>query len=820
MIEGQGTDLMARERDLEQRLMVGLGADRYYEKMLRQGEERSRPGVQLLRKVIPPLAEAVAQWVQDAKDGKAARAAGVALYAGQFEPTDIAYITARVCLSSFGQGHKLTSAAMTLTRTLEAATLSAALREKDVKAWKRLNTKAEKCPYPGKRYILVKKAMEKASVKRITWTISEKVRLGSTLIEMCAETSGLFDIVNIAEGKRTIAYIQARAETLEWLDMAHQRCSLQAPHYLPMVVPPRNWRTTTGGGYYDDGLPLYLIASVRRGLRARQGYEEELRHRDMPMVYDAINAIQGTPWRVNKGVLRVLKEVWESGSSLGKLPSSDKIPLPASPWADNPIPRDTEEGKAFLATLARTHEANEKLAHKRRAVIAKLYIAETYEQYERIYFPHVLDWRGRIYPVPPHVNPQSDDSGRALIEFADGVPLGDDGAYWLAVHGANCYGVDKVPFEERVQWVEEHQDAIFDAAVNPLNGTRFWVDAEDPYMFLAFCMEWAGLAMHVGNGGAQEDFVSHLPVSWDGSCNGLQNFSAMLRDPVGGAATNLVPQEYPADIYQRVADVASKQVTVDAANGEVNASYWLGKVTRKIAKRPTMTLPYGSGKYGFRDQLRAELQAYKIAHQENYLRGDEFLCSVYLANVLHDALGQVVVAARTAMEWLREASLVAAQEGLPVWWTTPAGFPVMQDYRQTIGKQIDFHASGQRYQLTVHIETDKLDKKKQAQGISPNFVHSLDAAHLMRTVVRCMPEGIKHFAMVHDSYGAHAGHATTLHRVLREAFVEQYSGNVLEDFRTELHEQVNEKLRSKLPSVPPMGDLDLTAVMQSAYFFA
>ena len=29
----------------------------------------------------------------------------------------------------------------------------------------------------------------------------------------------------------------------------------------------------------------------------------------------------------------------------------------------------------------------------------------------------------------------------------------------------------------------------------------------------------------------------------------------MLRDPIGGAATNLVPAEVPADLYQEVADV-------------------------------------------------------------------------------------------------------------------------------------------------------------------------------------------------------------------------------------------------------------------------
>jgi DNA-directed RNA polymerase len=825
MIDAQGTEMMERQRWLEQR-SIGLGVSRYYESLARGGEGRSAPGLTLMRKIIPPLAGAIGQWVQDAKDGKAARQAGVALFVGQFEPEDVAFMTARAVINAFGShlGRSLTSVAYDLANLIEEATASEAFQKADPKAWKRLNTKVERCPYPGKRYILVRKAMDKAQVKRISWGKTEKIRLGVALIEMCAETTQMFDLVAVwntglraTKKARTVLRIVPRPDTLSWLDQAHQRGSLQAPVHLPMVVPPQPWKTIRGGGYYDRGLRLRLINAKR----INRAYEEELRHRDMPMVYDSINAIQSTPWRINQGVLRVLRDAWDSKSRIGKLPGADPLPLPACPWGVGPMPSMDEPGvKDYIALKGRINEVNEKSESKRLALISKLTVAEEFEQYERIYFPHVLDWRGRVYPVVPYLNPQADDTGRALLEFADGVPLGAEGAYWLAVHGANSYGNDKVTFDERVQWVEEHQDAILDSALNPFNGTRFWADADDPYMFLAFCMEWAGLAMHVGNGGSQDDFVSHLPVSWDGSCNGLQNFSAMLRDPVGGAATNLVPQEYPADIYQRVADVASKQVTVDAANGEVNASYWLGKVTRRVAKRPTMTLPYGSGKYGFRDQLRAELQAYKMEHQENYLKGDEFLCSMYLANVLYDALGQVVVAARHAMDWLKEVSQVAAREGLPIWWTTPSGFAVMQDYREWIGKQVDFHARGRRLQITVMIESDKLDKRKQAQGVSPNFVHSLDAAHLMRTVVLCMHQGIKHFAMVHDSYGTHAGNAAALRDVLRQAFVEQYSSDVLGQLREQLIEQIPEKYRDLLPPVPPVGDLDLTAVMQSEYFFA
>jgi len=809
-------ELMRRECELEKEA-VGLGQGRYYSTLAARGLEESQPGGWMIKKMITPLAAEITQWVKDAEDGKASRNAGLALFLSQFDPFDVAFITARKVVASFDGTGRLTNAAMGLTRMLEEASMSDALRKADPKAWKRLQTKIERCPYPNKRYILTRKAMGQAQVKRISWSLTDRVRLGVHLIALCADTSGAFTIeARFVNKNHSVNFLVPHQETLDKLAEAHERCALNSPWYLPMVVPPRPWTTLRDGGYLDTrGLRRWLVNSHALD----KSYIEALKEAPMPMVYEAVNAVQATPWRINRRVHEVLRDLWDAGSTLGKLPARDNLPLPSAPWTDEPD-HDTDEYKAHRASLARTHEANGKLRGKRLALQSKLYVADKFSEYDAIYFPHCVDFRGRLYPVPPLVNPQADDTGRAMLEFAAGVELGEDGAWWLAIHGANTFGFDKVPFDNRVQWVEEHQDAIRDSALNPLDGERFWCGADDPFMFLAFCFEWAKLQDWVGSGQPQEQFSSHLPVAWDGSCNGLQNFSAMLRDPIGGAATNLVPSPTPADIYQRVADVASAQVERDAANGEVNAVYWKGKVARKIAKRPTMTLPYGSGRYGFRDQLRSELQKIRLDEGQSYIKGDEFLCSMYLANVLYDALSQVVVAARTAMDWLKDASKPVAAAGMPVRWTAPTGFIVQQEYHEQLGQVANCTVGGRRYQVLVHITTDKIDKRKQAQGISPNFVHSLDAAHLMRTVSLCREAGVVDFAMVHDSYGTHAGNAAIMHAKLREAFVAQYSGNVLADLRLELLQQVPEADRDKVPGVPPQGDLDLTAVLQSEYFFA
>jgi DNA-directed RNA polymerase len=92
---------------------------------------------------------------------------------------------------------------------------------------------------------------------------------------------------------------------------------------------------------------------------------------------------------------------------------------------------------------------------------------------DTIYMPHNLDFRGRAYPIPPHLNHIGDDLSRALLIFAEGKPLGIQGLRWLKIHLANLYGYDKAPFADRVKWAEENMAHIKESATNPLKVPPF-----------------------------------------------------------------------------------------------------------------------------------------------------------------------------------------------------------------------------------------------------------------------------------------------------------------------------------------------------------
>jgi len=175
------------------------------------------------------------------------------------------------------------------------------------------------------------------------------------------------------------------------------------------------------------------------------------------------------------------------------------------------------------------------------------------------------------------------------------------------------------------------------------------------------------------------------------------------------------------------------------------------------------------------------------------------------------------------MGWLQEVSRVVAKENLPLRWTTPAGFPVLQDYKKMNKSQIRTMLMGKTSKLNVRTaDAVKIDSRKMSSSVAPNWVHSHDAAHLMLTVetMVSLSDTMPSFQMVHDSFGTHAADAGTLYHATRQAFCNMYSEDVLRDFYRQVTEPLPAELRAKVPSPPIRGNLDITQVLNSDYFFA
>ncbi|KAJ1953624.1 DNA-directed RNA polymerase, partial [Dipsacomyces acuminosporus] len=367
-----------------------------------------------------------------------------------------------------------------------------------------------------------------------------------------------------------------------------------------------------------------------------------------------------TKWAINRPVFEAVRKVWNSGCELADIPPrSYNVPEPVKPDS-----YDTDKN-ARLKYHVEMREWNNGRAnqHSQRCDCNyKVEIAQAFLNHP-MYFPHNMDFRGRAYPIPPHFNHLGNDLCRGLLLFHEGRPLTERGLYWLKIHLANLCGKDKLSHEERLKFVDDNLKGIMASADNPVpdafltgepNSTRpWWLDAEDPWQALAACIELTA-ALRSAN---PAEYVSHLHVHQDGTCNGLQHYAAMGRDSKGAKEVNLLPSEKPQDVYSGILQVVMRLVDEDARNGVEEALLLQGRLTRKIVKQTVMTNVYGVTLIGAKEQIAARLREVKDSdghHVFDVLSISKL--AMYVAKKIFDSLGEMFTQAQQIQNWLNESA--------------------------------------------------------------------------------------------------------------------------------------------------------------------
>jgi DNA-directed RNA polymerase len=199
-----------------------------------------------------------------------------------------------------------------------------------------------------------------------------------------------------------------------------------------------------------------------------------------------------------------------------------------------------------------------------------------------------------------------------------------------------------------------------------------------------------------------------------------------------------------------------------------------------------------------------------------------FEASLFLTPLLWQSIGEVVLAARGAMDWLQEVAAKVSDARLPINWQTPDGFWVQQAYVESKEQRVDTVLDGgSRLRVRYAVDSDVMCKRRQRNGIAPNWVHSMDATALRVFVNMAHDNGVRSFSLVHDSYGSLAADCPLVAVVLREAFVMIYKDRrPLDQFLRDVSKGLDDDVKVSLPSPPPVGALDIDLVLGSHYFFA
>lgn len=235
----------------------------------------------------------------------------------------------------------------------------------------------------AKRMQVISQAIRRA--RQITdsdepWTAAEKVQVGAALFQALLQNATLE-----IEGSEEMAFsyekrwiqknkIQSVVSLNEQLynmivnDKFEFISTIPTVH-KPMVVPPSSWTGVRNGGYQ------WLKVDMMR-FHGCNIQKEVLQNADLKTVYEGLNALAQVPWKINKRLLRVAQQCWESNIALGDIPSQTDFDVP-----DEPIPPEQfydkldREGPAYEEQLQSFKSYRESL-NKRNRIVQKNMVSQ------------------------------------------------------------------------------------------------------------------------------------------------------------------------------------------------------------------------------------------------------------------------------------------------------------------------------------------------------------------------------------------------------------------------------------------------------------
>ncbi len=646
-----------------------------------------------------------------------------------------------------------------------------------------------------------RKAHQMAAIRHMQWTDNwqprEKMASGVFLIELIAKETGLIQIVMDHGYKPARRVVKPTDQCMAWINDVKAQQELMTPNYLPTVIEPRPW---PNGGYHM--LPLKLMKSNDELVGKNSKGDE-------PFI-KAANIHQSVPWTINTWMLDKVEHAHDNNLEIGCL-------FPREGWPVPPFPKhlDEEDPGVFRwrKIAKQIHEKNDKTKGSRIAQAKTLWVARRFKDEEEFYFPMSLDFRGRYYYRPPYLNPQGNDVSRSLLLFANGTPIqSEEELNWLRIHGANLYGLGKSDWQTRIDWVLEHEQLITGAGNDPWLNAEFWMRADKPWAFLAFCREYHSFRQH-GWG-----YICHLPIMLDCTCSGIQHYAALLRSQEMGELVNLTFNDRPQDIY---ASVMSRVLTRLRESDDPRAKKWLMlEPDRSLAKPCVMTSPYSATPTAFYYYCYdwAQERSKQMYSGKTWTTKKGAMSTMhYMARILHQETTALIGPAIKAMEWFRKLGRLAGKDNIPLEWTTPSGLLVHQEYKDTKQTRIRLnYLSDVHLDIRTQIDQQELDSGRMANALSPNVVHSFDSSHMSSATIHAKMKGVQNIGGVHDCFATTPAEMSKLRDSVRETFADMYSADWFTTITRQLTAQI--KRKKDLPSEPVLGGLDLSSVKSSNYF--
>ena len=411
---------------------------------------------------------------------------------------------------------------------------------------------------------------------------------------------------------------------------------------------------------------------------------------------------------------------------------------------------------------------------------------------------------------------------------------------------------------DRVNWTNENMEVILELGKELI----IVEEAEKAISFLACCVEWFDYQTAIDEGRTP---YSSLPIPVDGSNNGWQHLGAISKDTHTGSLVGLTPVDIQQDFYVQTAKKLS-EITTHEERSEILQKMPMKHIRKGISKRGSMTRAYSAGASKIGENMYFDCKAedyhdkygidekHCLGFAKDLIKSINMVCPgpldtmKYLQQLAKFEIGEYTkykdgVAAGPEYKELRkeikelftkkdkdegdlerlnelviavneyESELVYGNGSKHITWATPSGFPVKYESYKMKSVKCVGRLNGQYINHVGQIPTKTPDVRGFMCGISPNFIHSMDASHMALVI----NDWDGDFGAVHDSFSTHADDEEELLVKTKNHFIDIYD---VDNFYNYIEDQLLTKKDNLDVTQPTLGDLNIQEVYDSDYFFA
>jgi len=631
----------------------------------------------------------------------------------------------------------------------------------------------------------------------------ERQALGRLFIEITRQATGMIDVEYRMVRKRKVPTIVMTEIYWKFLSRWKNNLLCFRPAKMPMIEPPREWKSQYGGGFYTFSTAAIDIPP------------ESWKHHTRWMkdcVLGSLNKLQETPVSWNHEIMELQRQLWELNHSIGSLPPRDRVPYPVK--AEYLIKGEEDSLKQFWDDHWRWKQDKRRNGQRSDFIHGRI----TYERLKdqpRMWFTWKKDRRGRCYQEGGNTSYLKADAQRSQLQSDHGALIsGNEQEFAWAV--GDAAGLPK-SWEERLTWFTENELHIIAAGQDPLDRLGFWEGVKEPFRFISLCQEWARYE-------ADYEYKTKLFFQLDQTCSAYGHAACLTRDQWLAEQTNVIGRHY-SDLYLEILAATLSMMQNPEAYGVYKEEdqkcldWWLEHgVTRKLVKEATMPIIYGRSHmtlmHGIQLYLREHMCGFFDREADN-LRAVEL--SVCLAKYIHRAVKGLMPSVGSLAAWLRAVGKVQIECGHRPYWLTPNGLLVESYSNEANVKKHQLVLSGRtvKFQCDDH-EGAPLDKRKSLSKLAADYVHSMDAAFLEQFVWHWGNAYNKPIITVHDCMATTLDNVSMMRTELQDQFSRFYSVNHLEI----MHYNLQCELNKTLPKPPVLNDLKVSKIGENPFLFS